>query len=154
MGKVTFSRKWGGVKVQRKPVAPPAEASKSVEDLVREMKKKKKSLAAEEYRERSLALNGLICARCGREFTEANRHLLTVHHKDGNHQNNPPDGSNWENLCVYCHEDVHSRETLAESLAPEAKGRDVSVVFEDATAKLGSCLLADKLQKALQKKAK
>jgi 5-methylcytosine-specific restriction endonuclease McrA len=152
MGKVTFSRKWGSVKVQRKTVVPAAEASKSAEDLVREMKKK--TFAGEDYRERSLALNGLVCARCGREFTEANRHLLTVHHKDGNHHNNPPDGSNWENLCVYCHEDVHSRETLAEYLGGETKGRDVSVVFEDAGANLGSGLLADKLQKALQKKTK
>ncbi len=154
MGKVTFSKKWGAVKVQRKPASPAAEASKSAEDLVREMKKAQQVLVGEDYREKSLALNGLICARCGREFTEANRHLLTVHHKDGNHHNNPPDGSNWENLCVYCHEDVHSRETLADYLGGEAKGRDVSLFFEDASAKLGSGLLADKLQKALQKKSK
>ena len=36
--------------------------------------------------------------------------------KDGNHDNNPPDGSNWENLCVYCHEDVHSRGLLGDYL--------------------------------------
>jgi hypothetical protein len=41
---------------------------------------------------------------------------LTVHHKDGNHLNNPPDGSNWENLCSYCHEDIHSRELLGDYL--------------------------------------
>jgi hypothetical protein len=34
---------------------------------------------------------------------------LTVHHKDHNHDNNPPDGSNWENLCVYCHDNEHQR---------------------------------------------
>jgi hypothetical protein len=34
---------------------------------------------------------------------------LTVHHKDHNHDNNPPDGSNWELLCIYCHENEHSR---------------------------------------------
>ena len=72
------------------------------------------------YRERSLALHGWICAKCAREFDGNTLHLLTVHHKDGNHQNNPPDGSNWENLCVYCHEDEHSRELLADYLA----GRD------------------------------
>jgi len=43
------------------------------------------------------------------KLEEKNRQLLTVHHKDGNRNNNPPDGSNWENLCVYCHEDEHSR---------------------------------------------
>jgi cytochrome c553 len=40
-----------------------------------------------------------------------------VHHKDGNHLNNPPDGSNWENLCVYCHEDEHTRELLGKYLS-------------------------------------
>lgn len=68
------------------------------------------------YRERSLAIHGLICAKCAREFGWQDRHLLTVHHKDGNDKNNPPDGSNWENLCVYCHEDEHSRGLLGDYL--------------------------------------
>jgi hypothetical protein len=33
--------------------------------------------------------------------------------------NNPPDGSNWENLCVYCHDDEHSRDLLGEYLKDE-----------------------------------
>ena len=61
------------------------------------------------YREQSLRIHPWVCARCGREFTNKNIHLLTVHHKDHNHDNNPPDGSNWENLCVYCHDNEHSR---------------------------------------------
>ena len=61
------------------------------------------------YREKSLAIHPWVCARCGREFTNKNIHLLTVHHKDHNHNNNPPDGSNWENLCVYCHDNEHRR---------------------------------------------
>ncbi|MFH1035088.1 MAG: YajD family HNH nuclease [Pseudomonadota bacterium] len=61
------------------------------------------------YREQSLKLHGLICAKCAREFAPRDSHLLTVHHKDGNYKNNPPDGSNWENLCLYCHDDEHSR---------------------------------------------
>lgn len=69
------------------------------------------------YRARSLEIHGWICAKCAREFDAANLHLLTVHHRDGNHNNNPPDGSNWENLCVYCHDDEHSREILADYLA-------------------------------------
>ena len=69
------------------------------------------------YRERSLALHGWICAKCGREFEARDLHLLTVHHRDGNHDYNPPDGSNWENLCVYCHEGEHSREILADYLS-------------------------------------
>jgi predicted HNH restriction endonuclease len=71
------------------------------------------------YRESSLKIHGMVCAKCGREFTHKNRHLLTVHHKDGNSRNNPPDGSNWENLCVYCHEDEHSRERLGDYLSRE-----------------------------------
>jgi len=51
-----------------------------------------------------------ICARCAREFSGKRLRELTVHHKDGNHDNNPPDGSNWELLCVYCHENEHARE--------------------------------------------
>ena len=61
------------------------------------------------YRERSLKIHPWVCARCGREFTLENLHILTVHHKDHNHDNNPPDGSNWENLCLYCHDNEHSR---------------------------------------------
>ena len=67
-----------------------------------------------DYREQSLRIHGLICAKCGREFEPKDRRLLTVHHRDGNHRNNPPDGSNWENLCVYCHDDEHSRGRLGE----------------------------------------
>ena len=61
------------------------------------------------YREQSLKIHPWICARCGREFTSKNLHLLTVHHKDHDHDNNPADGSNWENLCLYCHDNEHSR---------------------------------------------
>ena len=70
-----------------------------------------------DYRRRSLEIHGWICAKCGREFDSSNLHLLTVHHRDGNHKNNPPDGSNWENLCVYCHDDEHSREVLGDYLS-------------------------------------
>ena len=61
------------------------------------------------YREQSLRLHPWLCARCGREFTRANLHELTVHHKDHDHDNNPPDGSNWENLCLYCHDWEHQK---------------------------------------------
>ena len=44
-----------------------------------------------------------------REFTHTNVSQLTVHHRDHNHDNNPPDGSNWELLCIYCHENEHAR---------------------------------------------
>ena len=61
------------------------------------------------YRERALKIFPWICARCGREFTGKKLRELTVHHKDHNHDNNPPDGSNWELLCIYCHDNEHSR---------------------------------------------
>ena len=152
MGKTSFSGKWGKVQVQKKTPAAP-ETTKTPEESVRQMKQAQKSAATEDYREKALAMYGLLCARCGREFDEANRQLLTVHHKDGNHFNNPPDGSNWENLCAYCHEDVHSRGVLAEYLGNSKANREYSVVYEDTTASAGSGLLAEKLKKALQKKS-
>jgi len=62
-----------------------------------------------DYREQALKIYPWICGRCGREFTRANAQLLEVHHRDHNHDNNPPDGSNWELLCTYCHEAEHRR---------------------------------------------
>jgi hypothetical protein len=140
------------VQVQKTAVLPTAEADKSAEETVREMKKSQKSPAGEDYREKSLVIHGFVCARCGREFAGIQRQLLTVHHKDGNHHNNPADGSNWENLCVYCHEDAHSRGVLAEYLGNNYSGRDVSLVYDDPQSGTGSGLLAEKLKKALQKK--
>jgi hypothetical protein len=61
------------------------------------------------YRERALKMYPWICGRCAREFTRANVQELTVHHRNHNHDDNPPDGSNWELLCVYCHDNEHSR---------------------------------------------
>jgi hypothetical protein len=66
------------------------------------------------YRERALKLFPWVCAKCGREFTGKKIRELTVHHKDHNHENNPPDGSNWELLCLYCHDNEHSRGLEAE----------------------------------------
>ena len=79
----------------------------SVDDIVKKLKQD--GSLSSDYRKQSLKIHGLICAKCAREFDPDNQHLLTVHHKDGNNNNNPPDGSNWENLCVYCHDDEHSR---------------------------------------------
>lgn len=61
------------------------------------------------YRERALKLFPHICAGCGREFSGRNLQQLTVHHKDGNWKNNPTDGSNWELLCLYCHDYEHEK---------------------------------------------
>jgi hypothetical protein len=61
------------------------------------------------YRDQALKLFPWICTRCAREFSGKRVRELTVHHVDGNHDNNPPDGSNWELLCIYCHENEHAR---------------------------------------------
>jgi hypothetical protein len=62
------------------------------------------------YRERALKMYPWICGRCAREFTRANLQELTVHHRNHDHDFNPPDGSNWELLCVYCHDNEHARQ--------------------------------------------
>ncbi|MCY4450843.1 MAG: YajD family HNH nuclease [Immundisolibacterales bacterium] len=62
-----------------------------------------------DYRARALKMYPWICGRCAREFTRENLSELTVHHRDHDHDNNPPDGSNWELLCVYCHDNEHAR---------------------------------------------
>jgi D-tyrosyl-tRNA(Tyr) deacylase len=100
--------------VRKKPVKKAA-TGKSVEEIVRELKET--NAPSSNYREQSLRIHGLICAKCAREFDHKDRHLLTVHHKDGNPANNPTDGSNWENLCIYCHEDEHSRGRLGDFLS-------------------------------------
>ena len=61
------------------------------------------------YRQRALKLYPWICGRCMREFDHSNLRELTVHHRDHDHDNNPPDGSNWELLCLYCHDNEHQR---------------------------------------------
>lgn len=98
----------------RRGVPRPAKSQAEIDDLVRRMKAQQTTGA--NYRELSLRLHGWLCAKCGREFEAGNLHLLTVHHKDGNHNNNPLDGSNWENLCAFCHDDEHSRALLADYL--------------------------------------
>ncbi len=71
--------------------------------------RRQRELRESGYRERALRLFPWICGRCAREFSGANVRMLTVHHKDGNHDNNAADGSNWELLCIYCHENEHAR---------------------------------------------
>ena len=83
-----------------------------------------------DYRERALKLFPWVCASCGRDFNGKNLRELTVHHKDHNYKNNPPDGSNWELLCLYCHDNEHSRLLDAEWLPTQnpdgAKGASIT----------------------------
>lgn len=103
----------------RKKWPQKTDSAKTADEIVRELKKDITNPPGN-YRAQALKLFGLICAKCGREFSHKDQALLTVHHKDGNNKNNPPDGSNWENLCVYCHEDEHSRGLLSDYLNPDA----------------------------------
>lgn len=151
MSRITFGNKGGKVRVST--VRDRTVSVRPVEDVVREIKNAQRP-GEEAYRERSLSLHGLVCARCGREFDATHRHLLTVHHKDGNHHNNPPDGSNWENLCVYCHEDAHSRGLLGDYLEGTAASREEVVVYrdEEAGGEKGLGSLGDRLKMALTAK--
>jgi hypothetical protein len=88
---------------------------KGVAEALRLRQEREKS-----YRERALKLFPKICGRCGREFSGKRLRELTVHHKDHNHDNNPPDGSNWELLCLYCHENEHARDQVSDAYAAES----------------------------------
>lgn len=74
------------------------------------------------YRERALKIYPWVCGRCTREFTLANLSQLTVHHRNHNHSDNPPDGSNWELLCLYCHDNEHSRYLEADQQGTSGQG--------------------------------
>ena len=76
--------------------------------IVREARRNAEQRAAG-YREQALRMYPWVCGLCGRTFTRANLQLLEVHHRNGNHDDNPADGSNWELLCTYCHEHEHSK---------------------------------------------
>ncbi len=88
---------------KRRPVGA-ERLDQKIAEARRERERREKS-----YRERALKIYPWICARCGREFSGKRLRELTVHHKDHNHDNNPLDGSNWELLCIYCHDNEHSR---------------------------------------------
>jgi hypothetical protein len=88
--------------------------------------RREQELRMKGYREQALKMFPPICGRCGREFEGKKLRELTVHHKDHNHDNNPSDGSNWELLCVYCHDNEHDRHSVADwSDDPIAGGEQV-----------------------------
>jgi len=76
------------------------------------------------YRERALKIFPWVCGKCGREFSGKRLRELTVHHRDHNHDNNPPDGSNWELLCLYCHDNEHARQQVADAYGEATPGED------------------------------
>ena len=77
MARMSFGKK--GNRVQATRTGPKPTRERPVEDVVREMKEGLQRPPGEDYRERSLALHGLICARCAREFDASNRHLSLIH---------------------------------------------------------------------------
>lgn len=89
------------------------------------------------YRERALKMYPWVCGRCGRDFAGKRLRELTVHHRDHNHDNNPPDGSNWELLCLYCHENEHARNKVADAYVGDASAPDTRPTL---SAKLGDLL--------------
>ena len=91
-----------------KPLPTPEERARILKELRRDV-----ALRQRGYRERALRILPHICASCGREFAGKRLRELTVHHKDHNHDHNPPDGSNWELLCWYCHDHEHEKHLMA-----------------------------------------
>jgi len=78
------------------------------------------------YRDRALKLFPWVCGRCAREFIYSNIKELTVHHMDHDHTNNPNDGSNWELLCIYCHDNEHAKYTEHAQYQTEVKAGDTN----------------------------
>jgi 5-methylcytosine-specific restriction endonuclease McrA len=104
-----------------------AKGSDRLDQVVREARREAEKRAAG-YREQALKLFPWVCGLCARTFTHGNLQLLEVHHKNGNHDDNPPDGSNWELLCTYCHEHEHSK--LKDMLGREdSAGRSATATF-------------------------
>lgn len=95
---------------------------------------------AQGYREQALKLFPWVCGRCARTFTHSNLQLLEVHHKNSNHDDNPPDGSNWELLCTYCHENEHSKlkDMAGRSDAGQAPAGATHNPFADLKARLSA----------------
>ena len=88
-------------------------------DIVAEARKTRE-LREQGYREQALKLFPPVCGRCGRAFEGRKLRELTVHHRNHNHDDNPPDGSNWELLCLYCHDNEHQKHLLEGTSAPDA----------------------------------
>jgi hypothetical protein len=100
---------------------PPADSERRAQlqaELRRDQEERQRS-----YREQALRMLPHVCARCTRTFDGKRLKELTVHHKDHDHTNNPPDGGNWELLCIYCHDHEHEKYKIAghyEASAPSA----------------------------------
>jgi len=92
------------------------------------------------YREKALKLYPWICGRCQREFTRANLQELTVHHRNHDHDDNPEDGSNWELLCLYCHDNEHQRQLEAANAGGAGAGGETASATHNPFAGLKDLL--------------
>ena len=117
----------------------PEERARTLAELRRDVAQQKSS-----YRTKALAMFSHICASCGREFSIKRLKELTVHHKDHDHENNPKDGSNWELLCIYCHDHEHEKQMDAKHInvgAPSDKPEESK--FASPFEKLDSLIATD-----------
>ena len=116
-----------------------AKLNNRMDEVVREARRNAEKRAAG-YREQALKLYPWVCGGCARTFTHSNLQLLEVHHKNGNHDDNPSDGSNWELLCTYCHEHEHSK--FKDSAGRSDTSHELSAAthnpFEDLKARMES----------------
>jgi hypothetical protein len=122
------------------PKKPPSPDNKKLDDIVAAAQRNRAS-REQDYRARSLKMYPWVCGRCSREFTRENLQELTVHHRDHNHDNNPEDGSNWELLCLYCHDNEHARYLDGESTVnTDGSGESSAAVTHNPLAALGELL--------------
>ena len=118
----------------------PSDTSRDRLDQVVARAQRDRGARLEAYREKALKMYPWICGRCCREFNRENLRELTVHHRDHDHDNNPSDGSNWELLCMYCHDNEHSRLVDAHSAAGGAVEKQSSVSTYQPFANLAAIL--------------
>jgi len=122
----------------------PQKKTPTAKDIIAQTRRDR-ALRESSYREQALKLFPHICARCGRELAGKRLRELTVHHKDHNHDNNPPDGSNWELLCIYCHDNEHARDQVADWYAGETpEDADRPSALDSPFAKLGELMKVKK----------
>ncbi len=102
--------------------------------------RRNQELREQSYRGQALKLYPWICGRCAREFTHTTVTELTVHHKNHNHDDNPSDGSNWELLCLYCHDNEHQRYEETRFSSSKSSSSSATVVTHNPFANLKSLL--------------
>jgi len=122
----------------------PSEKSTEKLDRIVAQAQRDRSAREQSYREKALKMYPWVCGRCTREFNRENLRELTVHHRDHNHDNNPPDGSNWELLCLYCHDREHSDHLDSDYAAGTDNDRQRNTATHNPFANLAEILKSRK----------